>query len=153
MDRRTPSLTNSDASSSSASSSGPPSFEDRPLPPLPRKPVPDFRLSQPSTPLLKSRAWRNMHRHTVLALRQPRILAGLLRFAPWDDLYALFATCSGIKRLWDLVDIRDIILSHYLPGYRAALRHRDLSALKDVDLTLHDLHLLRSSFLSLPPCR
>lgn len=159
---RTPSLSNSDASSSS--SSFPHSLEDRPLPPLPtRKPVlfSDFPAlphpilvspPMPSAPLVKSKAWRNMHRNAVLALRQPQLLARLLRFITWDDLYALFASCSGIRSLWAFLDIKDVILSYYLSGYRTALQHRDLSTLQPVDVTLHDLHLLRSSFLALPTC-
>ncbi|KAH0833040.1 hypothetical protein J3R83DRAFT_12031 [Lanmaoa asiatica] len=159
-DTRTPSLTNSDASSSS-SSSDPPSLEDRPLPPLPhqlpltydrRKPISDFPRQpnpvqltsppKPSTSLAKSKAWRKMHRNAVLSLRQPRLLARILHFAAWDDLYALFATCSGIRHLWTSRDIRDVIFSRYLPGYRVALRQRDPAALQAVDVTLHDLHLL-----------
>ncbi|KAG8213298.1 hypothetical protein J3R82DRAFT_11777 [Butyriboletus roseoflavus] len=161
---RTPSLTSSDASTTS---SDPPSVDDRPLPALPhqfppiqrnhqntqdrQKPVPDIprqpnhnlaSLPKPSAPLLKSKAWRNMRRNVVLVLRQPRLLARILHFTSWDDLYALFATCSGVRRLWASRDIRDVILSHYLPGYRVALRQRDLSALQPVHVTLHDLHLL-----------
>lgn len=172
---RTPSLTNSDASSSSSSSSSPPSVKDRPLPALPHE-LPRTRsnlqivqdlqkfihdpprqlnpvLASPLKPyasLVKSKARRNMHRGVVLALRQPRLLARVLHFTTWDDLYALFATCSGIRRLWASRDVRDVILSRYLPGYREALRLRDLSALHPVDVTLHDLHLLCLSFLPLP---
>ena len=157
----TPSLTNSDVSSSSSDYL---SFEDRPLPPLPKhsgkfvdfvpQPRPFLTLppAKPSAPLVKSKAWRKMHRNAVLTLRRPRILAILTRFIAWDDLYALFATCSGIRHLWDLQDIRDVILSRYLPGYRASLRYRDLSSLQAVDVTLHDLRLLCSFFPSLPTC-
>lgn len=156
MDLSTPSLTSEDESSSFASS-----LEDRPLPPLPplpprlsRKPIsfPDLPILTPPksfSPLLKSKAWRNMHKNVVLALRQSRILARLISYTTWDDLYALFTTCSGTRRLWHFLDTRDLILSHYLPGYRTALRHRDLSALQPVDVTLHDLHLLCSSLLIL----
>lgn len=145
---RTPSLTHSDASSSS---SDPPSLEDRPLPPLPNPKLEHpFRTPpKPSSPLAKSRAWRNMHRNAVLALRQPRLLARILRFTNWDDIYALFATCAGIRHLWASRDIRDVILSHFLPCFRTAVRQRDISALQDIDVTLLDLHLLCLSFLAL----
>ncbi|KAF8554616.1 hypothetical protein OG21DRAFT_1508734 [Imleria badia] len=83
-----------------------------------------------------------MHRNAVLVLRQPRLLAQLLRYTHWDDLYALFASCAGIRYLWASRDIRDLILSHYLSCYRTAVRQRDISALQDVDVTLHDIHLL-----------
>ncbi|KAF8440403.1 hypothetical protein L210DRAFT_3760580 [Boletus edulis BED1] len=152
-----PSLTHSDASSSSSD----PSLEERPLPPIPSltvyrgmKPAPDFHSltarPKPSAPLVKSRAWRKMHRNAVLALQQPPLLARLLHFTNWEDLFALFTTCSGIRHLWRSRDIRDVILSHCLPFYRTALRQRDLSALQYIDVTLHDLHLLCSSILVLP---
>jgi len=131
--------------------SAPPSAVGRPLPPVPPPRMHARRISppSPSTPLLKSSAWHNMHRNTVRALRQPRFLSRLLLFTNWDDLYALLSTCAGARRLWRSRAISDVILSHYLPCYRIALRFRDLSALQPVDFTLHDLHLLCSSFLAL----
>ncbi|KAG6374391.1 hypothetical protein JVT61DRAFT_4428 [Boletus reticuloceps] len=156
-----PSLTYSDASSTS---SDPPDLEERPLPPLPHQPslITKYRTMKPfhpltarpkqSAPLVKSRAWRKMHRNAVLALQQPRLLAWLLHFTNCEDLFALFATCSDIRHLWRSRDIRDVILSRCLPFYHTALRQRDLSALQHIDVTLYDLHLLCSSLLALPSC-
>jgi hypothetical protein len=140
------------SSDASSSASDPPSLEDRPLPPLPHHRKPVLRAPPtPSAPLPKSRAWRSMHRNAVRVLRQPRLLARLLHFTSWDDLYALFATCAGIRRLWGTrADIRDVILAHYLPSYRTALRQRDLAALQAVHVSLHDLHLLCPSVPALP---
>lgn len=133
---------------------GPPDARGRPLPPVPppRKHPRHISPPTPSAPLLKSSAWRNMHRNAVRALRQPRFLSRLLFFADWDDVYALLSTCASARRLWRSRATSDVILSHYLPCYRIALRFRDLSALQPVDFTLHDLHLLCSSFPALPVC-
>ncbi|KAH7884437.1 hypothetical protein F5I97DRAFT_1811739 [Phlebopus sp. FC_14] len=173
---RTPSLTNSDSSSTS---SGPVSINlmdrcrsERALPPLPhertrKKPPqsvhtprerrkfpleysdasrhPPARQEHPpraASPISKSLSWEKMQKHAVLALRQTRVLVHLLQYATWDDLYAFLATCSEIRRIWDLREARDAILSHYVPGYRQALQHRDLAMYEDVPVTLHHLDLL-----------
>ncbi|KIJ66975.1 hypothetical protein HYDPIDRAFT_166391 [Hydnomerulius pinastri MD-312] len=176
---RTPSLTNSDSSSTS---SDPPSVDaavidlygdGRPLPPIPHE---DMRKSPPqdipmprggrkipvypesttgrpprskqdrspksASPISKSLSWQKMQRNGVSALTQPRILARLLQYSTWDDCYALFATCSQIRSLWGVRELRDIVLSQYVPGYHLALRQRDLSMFEDVDVTFHDLDLL-----------
>ncbi|KIK96786.1 hypothetical protein PAXRUDRAFT_32187 [Paxillus rubicundulus Ve08.2h10] len=173
---RTPSLTNSDSSSTSSDPTDAAVIdfyhsEGRPLPPLPypytRKPpqITQIPLEKRKFPLMsshpptqqrsiqdipptsssllsKSKAWKRMHRNAILALRQPRVLARLLHFTTWDDSYSLFATCSGIRHLWDVHQLRDSILSRHVPGYRLALRHRDLAMFQDVDVTLHDLDVL-----------
>lgn len=148
---------------------------ERPLPPLPKDALPNAmfipherykfppsaaepgappRTKPPpksASPRTKARAWHHMHRRAVWSLRNPRILARLLHFMPWSDLNAFLATCSHIRRIWDNRELRDVILSQYVHGYRHALRHRDLALFQDVDLTIQDLDLLRSSYLSLCP--
>lgn len=178
---RTPSLTNSDSSSTSTSSTSldPVSMDpaiytdrDRPLPSLPRElsrksyhipfPIPKEKRAyptdslrssrrsslvhdrppQPASSKTKSLAWKRMHRAAVYALKQPHVLETLLQFIPWTDLYALLSTCADMRRLWDTRDIRDVILSHFVPGYSYALRYRDLSNYQDMDISLQDLDLL-----------
>ncbi|KAH7908339.1 hypothetical protein BJ138DRAFT_1157913 [Hygrophoropsis aurantiaca] len=144
---------------------------DRPLPPIPYEPRKSHRQRQPngqrktfeplesSVRLVKPRqytnfaprtasirgktsAWKSMQRSGAAALRNPRILACLLRFTPWTDFYALVSTSADMRRLWNIRELRDIILSCYVPSYRHALRQRDLHKFQDVDVTLHDLDLL-----------
>ncbi|KAL4064401.1 hypothetical protein V8B97DRAFT_2023430 [Scleroderma yunnanense] len=98
-----------------------------------------------ASPRTKTRAWQHMHRKAVWSLRNPRILAHLLQFTSWGDLNALLATCSHIRRIWDNRELRDVILSHYVHGYRLAIRYRDLALLQDIDLTIKDLDLLMLS--------
>ncbi|KAG1744121.1 uncharacterized protein EDB91DRAFT_1124549 [Suillus paluster] len=179
---RTPSLTNSDSSSTSTSSiSDPVSMDppytdrDRPLPSLPRElsrksyhipfPTPKEKRAYPTDPQrsarrpslvherppqpasskVKSIAWRRMHRAAVYTLKQPNVLERLLQFIPWADFYALLSTCSDMRRLWDTRDLRDVILSHFVPGYGYALMYRDLSNYQDMDISLQDLDLLHVS--------
>ncbi|KIM67555.1 hypothetical protein SCLCIDRAFT_1210207 [Scleroderma citrinum Foug A] len=139
---------------------------ERPLPPLPKDALPNdmfirherhklppnaaMPCAPPRTkpppksapPRMKARAWQHMHRSAVWSVRNPRILARLLYFMPWSDLNAFLATCSHIRRIWDNHELRDVILSQYVHGYRHAIRHRDLALFQDVDLTIQDLDLL-----------
>jgi hypothetical protein len=176
--QRTPSLINSDSSSSSSSdpaSSHPIHSErDRPLPSLPSPgssqksyhipfPTPRERsnypidkrrsvrttslarerLPRPASSVAKSLAWQRMQRTAVHTLKRPRILASLLHFLPWCDFYVLLSTCTGMRHLWDIHELRDVIMSHYVPEFRFALRHRVLSNCRDIDISLQDLDLLR----------
>lgn len=178
---RTPSLTNSDASSSNSdplpsdpAMTADPARDERPLPPLPkelsrnsihradmsnhiatdrRSFPPDTNESgaplrqkqpppKPASSRTKSRAWHHMQRKCTTALRNSRILAHILYFTPWSDFNSFLATCSQIRRVWDIRELKDVILSHYVDGYRHALRHRDLALFQDVDVTIQDLNLL-----------
>ncbi|KAG2072791.1 hypothetical protein BDR04DRAFT_1095937 [Suillus decipiens] len=100
------------------------------------------RPPQPTSSLAKSLAWKRMHRVAVHSLKQPHILARLLQFIQWADFYVLLSTCVDMRRLWDTRDFRDIILSHFVPGYSYALQHCDLSKYQDLDISLQDLDLL-----------
>lgn len=110
------------------------------------------RPLRPAPAIIKSIAWQRMQRAAVHSLKRPRVLICLLQYLPWSDLYALISTCADMRRLWDIRELRDIILSHYVPEYRYALRHRDLFKCRDIDLSLQDLDLLRWCSL-LFPCR
>ncbi|KAG2138264.1 hypothetical protein BD769DRAFT_1434946 [Suillus cothurnatus] len=107
-----------------------------------RRPSLVHRPPQPASPLAKSLAWRRMHRAAVHSLKQPHILARLLQFIQWADFYVLLSTCADMRLLWDTRDFRDVVLSHFVPGYSYALRHRDFSKYQDLDISLQDLDLL-----------
>lgn len=107
-----------------------------------RRPNLVHRPPQRASSLAKSLAWKRMHRAAVRSLKQPHILARLLQFLQWADLYSLLSTCADMRHLWDTRDFRDTILSHFVPGYSYALRHCDLSKYQDLDISLQDLDLL-----------
>ncbi|KAH7918959.1 hypothetical protein BV22DRAFT_1041326 [Leucogyrophana mollusca] len=100
------------------------------------------RGPRPASTITKAMAWKKMQRSGTYALQHPHILARLLHFTPWADFYALASTCVEIRHLWDVRELKDVILSQYVPSYRSALRQRDLLRFQDVDVTLHDLDLL-----------
>lgn len=97
------------------------------------------RIAPPRT---RVRAWQHMQRNCVSALRNPRILTRILHLIPWRDFNSLLCTCAPIRRIWDIREIRDLVLSRYVYGYRQALRLRDLALFQDVDTTIQDLNLL-----------
>ncbi|KAI6042597.1 hypothetical protein EDC04DRAFT_969269 [Pisolithus marmoratus] len=149
-----------------------PARDERPLPPLPKDTARDSirhvdmsatvndrrrfppDTTEPYAPLRQKpprklassrtrvRAWQHMQRRCTSALRNSRILTHILCFTPWSDFNSFLATCSQIRRIWDIRELRDVILSHYVDGYRHALRHRDLALFQDVDVTIQDLNLL-----------
>lgn len=100
------------------------------------------RPPQRASSLAKTFAWKRMHRAAVHSLKQPHILARLLQFMQWADFYVLLSTCADMRHLWNTRDFRDVVLSHFVPGYSYALRHRDLSKCQDLDISLQDLDLL-----------
>jgi hypothetical protein len=120
-----------------------PVYPNDSLRPVRRPSLVQDRPPQPASSLAKSFAWKRMHRAAVHSLKQSHILARLLQFIQWPDFYALLSTCVDMKHLWDTRDFRDFILSHFVPGYSFALRHRDLSKYQDLDISLQDLDLLR----------
>ena len=135
-------------------------YTERPLPSLPsyRIPFPTPKLirkslkvhdrpPRPVSSAVKSMAWRRMQRAVVHALTRPHILACLLQYLPWSDFYLLLSTCADMRRLWDNRDLRDVIFSQFVPGYRYALTHRDFSKSHDIDISLQDLDLLRWYFI------
>ncbi|KAG2133248.1 uncharacterized protein EDB93DRAFT_1093368 [Suillus bovinus] len=100
------------------------------------------RPPQPASSFAKSLAWRRMHRTAVHSLKQPHILARLLQFMQWADFYVLLSTCADMRFLWDARDFRDVVLSHFVPGYSYALRHSKSFNCQDLDISLQDLDLL-----------
>lgn len=119
-----------------------PAYPNNSLQPVRRPSLVQNRPPQLASPSAKSFAWKRMHRAVVHSLKQPHILACLLQFIQWPDFYALLSTCVDMMHLWDTRDFRDVILSHFVPGYSYALRHRDFSKHQDLDISLQDLDLL-----------
>lgn len=85
----------------------------------------------------------------VLALNLPRVLSSLVAHLHWPDLLSLLNTCCHCRNIFLEPDLRDAILSRFVPTYADALRFRDTTNYHDLPVSLHDLDLLRMSLLSL----
>ncbi|KAF8623716.1 hypothetical protein AX17_007413 [Amanita inopinata Kibby_2008] len=79
----------------------------------------------------------------LISLKSPRILSNLLSHLEWSDFYSLANSCNDCRLLFDEQDLKDVILSRYVPGYAHALRLRDpFHRYKDVPVSIQDLDLL-----------
>jgi hypothetical protein len=72
-------------------------------------------------------------------LRDPRILANFLRYLHWDDFHSLFLTCAAYSHLLRHPNLRDVVLSVYVPGYSYCLRHTDIHARTSITVQFSDL--------------
>ena len=72
----------------------------------------------------------------------PQVLRCLLKYISWNDFHSFASTCRHFRLLISHPDFRDVILSHYIPGYRLALSFRDLNQYREVQIDMHDLALL-----------
>ncbi|KAG6334412.1 hypothetical protein ID866_4681 [Astraeus odoratus] len=115
------------------------------LPPASSEPSAPPRMKPPSKVAsyrIRARAWQHMQRRAVMAFHNPRILSRIVQATPWADFKSFLGTCSQIRHTWTVRELKDVILSYYVAGYRQALRHRDLALFQDVDVTIQDLDLL-----------
>ena len=78
------------------------------------------------------------------AMKDPRVLDVFLAMLPWQVFYALTSTCSEFRNILANAELRNIVLSHCLPGFSACLAHASEDRLSAVDLShMHDLVLFR----------
>ena len=75
------------------------------------------------------------------ALSIPRIFAITLHLIQWPDIHALLISCSAARSLFRSPDIRDLILSRFVPGYQFCILHGDQRREHDVYVSIHDLDL------------
>lgn len=129
---------------------------DRPLPPIPTEAQPSRRRppaqDAASIPTVSAKAAGKLRASPVSSrenirkiLREPRILYRLVERLPWRAFHALTSTCREFRHLMDQTDLRDVILSQYVPGYRACLGHAGSERDNTVDVDMSDLALLRES--------
>jgi hypothetical protein len=81
--------------------------------------------------------------HTTL--QHPPILARLIAYMGWSDLYHLLCTCQQLRDLFRDITLRDVILTRYVVGYGHCLRNRDLNHFQEVQISIYDLDLLCTS--------
>jgi len=75
----------------------------------------------------------------------PSIFAAIISYLDWFELHPLFITCKAFRDLFRESSLRDVVLSRYVPGYIHCLRTRDVKYFQDVQISIHDLDLLRTS--------
>lgn len=82
-------------------------------------------------------------------LSNSRTHAALVSFLDWPSTLALLNSCKDFRSLFDLFpEIRDMILSRYVPGYAFAVASRDHQRVYNVPISLQDLTLLGTSLLT-----
>ncbi|KAI0749812.1 hypothetical protein C8Q80DRAFT_648380 [Daedaleopsis nitida] len=133
------------------------SIHERPLPPIPspsrdplQRQLPLPSLPQPhreSSP--SSRHPRPSRRSKFMlfrALNEPSLLASFLTTTSWSDFHALMNTGRDLRHaVWANNDCRDVILSHYLPGYAYAMEMGSMQQRSDIEVNFHLLSLLMIS--------
>ncbi|TFK75187.1 hypothetical protein BDN72DRAFT_787819 [Pluteus cervinus] len=79
-------------------------------------------------------------------IRTRRTHAALISFLDWPDAFALINTCREIRGMFQHVpDMKDVILSRYVPGYASCMHYRDWDRFRDVPVSLYDLNILVAS--------
>ncbi|KAI0254944.1 hypothetical protein BJV78DRAFT_1279575 [Lactifluus subvellereus] len=76
----------------------------------------------------------------VSVLQEPRILANFLRYTLWHDFRSLALTSTACRNVLQHPELRDAVLSAYVPGYQYCLRYADLHPSADIDIQLNDLN-------------
>ncbi|CAK5269448.1 unnamed protein product [Mycena citricolor] len=105
-------------------------------------PIPPIRQR---TRTLSSLAANPRHPPFLRAAKQPRVLAMLLACSSWATAWALFNTCRDIRDFIYCPELRDVILSRFVPDYAACLRVSDPRRLTKVPIALTELNTLMIS--------
>lgn len=101
----------------------------------------------PTTRVLSSFMPRSYNSSILSTLQIPSVLAAFVSHLDWFELHPLFITCKTLRELFRESALRDVVLSRYVPGYTHCLRIRDMNHYQDVQVSIHDLDLLRASAL------
>ncbi|KAI0264399.1 hypothetical protein BC834DRAFT_261510 [Gloeopeniophorella convolvens] len=83
-------------------------------------------------------------------LQKPRILANFLRYTSWPEFRSLALTCKACRNVLKHPELRDAVLSAFIPGFDYCLRRADLDAYRDIEVRFIDLnHFMASLQLQL----
>lgn len=77
-------------------------------------------------------------------LENPVILSHLLTATQWLPFHTLISTRKEFRQNFARSELRDVILSRFVPGYMLCLGNRAIEELS-VDITIEDLALFRES--------
>ncbi|KAI0367811.1 hypothetical protein BV20DRAFT_915877, partial [Pilatotrama ljubarskyi] len=128
---------------------------ERPLPPIPSSsrdqvpapaPSPRQNVVRKSSPTRVPRPSARSPRLLARAVRQPRVLAAFLRATSWHDFHALTSTCRDLRQCFTRsTDCREVILSHFVPGYSYARGLGDAAYKSDIHVDFHQVAMLMVS--------
>ncbi|OJT07378.1 hypothetical protein TRAPUB_1783 [Trametes pubescens] len=129
---------------------------DRPLPPIPsssRGPAPPraFRQnvvhpSRRDSPTRVPRPSARSPRLLSRALKHPGVLAQLLRHTSWQEFHALTSASRDLRQcIAQSQECRDVVFSHFVPGYRLARELSDVEQKSDIAVDFHQLVFLMLS--------
>jgi hypothetical protein len=76
----------------------------------------------------------------VSVFQEPRILNNFLRYVRWHDFRSLALTCIACRNVLQHPNLRNVVLSAFVPGYQYCLRYADLDPSADIDIQLNDLN-------------
>lgn len=88
---------------------------------------------------------KNCNAACARVFTERRFLALLIEYTLWDDLYALASTCRQFRHIMREPELKDVILSRFIPGYQYGLQNRDPQRFQDVEASIRELHLLSES--------
>lgn len=77
-------------------------------------------------------------------IKCPQAFAGILENLPWANFYALTCTCQDFRNILRNIDMKDVVLAQYVPGYRWCIENCD-KRFQDVPTSITELDLLRGS--------
>ncbi|KAJ7170840.1 hypothetical protein C8R43DRAFT_1231566 [Mycena crocata] len=97
------------------------------------------------TRTLSSFAFKHPPKRLLAVLKAPHILASLIAHLGWNACRALLSTCRDFRDFFSCPELKDVILSRFVPGYAVCLRISDPLRLQIVPVTLADLNLLKVS--------
>ncbi|KAJ7030364.1 hypothetical protein C8F04DRAFT_961635 [Mycena alexandri] len=78
----------------------------------------------------------------LTAVKHPKIFVSLLAQSSWRACWALLNTCRDCRDFFSWPELKDVILSRFVPGYSKCVRISDPLRLQNVPVTLADLNLL-----------
>ncbi|KAJ7126871.1 hypothetical protein C8R44DRAFT_779777 [Mycena epipterygia] len=81
----------------------------------------------------------------LAAVMHPRIFTSMLAQLSWRACWVLLNSCRDCRNLFSYPELKDVILSRFVPGYAACLRISDPLRLQNVPVSLVDLNLLMIS--------
>lgn len=122
----------------------PPTDSHRVLPPLPPEKYPKGPTA-PHNLYAPPRVFSSRNNPLLPILKYPQILAHVLTALEWHDFWALSCSARAYRHLPLSQELKDVILARFVPGYRYCLRNRHLERCQDVEITMHDVDLLRES--------
>ncbi|GJE88700.1 hypothetical protein PsYK624_047830 [Phanerochaete sordida] len=138
--------------SQASSSPNSPNRRERPLPPLPTDDA-QREPSSPASPMIPKASAVALGKRKAASfaavsfsesvrrmLHDPSMLSALLGALQWPSFHALISTCRTFRRTFTRPELRDVIFSHFVPGYSLALGSRQVAELS-VDITIEDLAL------------